>query len=146
MFQCLPHTGEGYTQQLFPHWFINWHNNTHHQRILISTIDTHIPAVFSVRPGKPTLNTTPVVAGRRFNISCTSDGRPPPTLQIHPQQVRDVEFETLGNQRVNRTHTETVVSAIANKSLHNQWVYCDSLPHHVFGASRHSEIKLDCLC
>ena len=100
----------------------------------------------SVRPGPPTLTTTPVVAGRRFNISCASDGRPPPTLRIHPQKVQDVVFETLGGQRANETHTETVVSAIAKKSLHNQWVFCDSSQHQVFGASRRSEIKLECLC
>ena len=99
-----------------------------------------------MRPGKPTLTTTPVVAGRRFNISCTSDGRPPPTLQIHPLQVQDVVFATLGNQRANQTHTETVVSAIAKRSLHNQRVSCGSFPHQVFGAKGHSEITLDCLC
>ena len=85
----------------------------------------HKQCTISVKPGPPRLTATSVIAGRRVNIVCTSDGRPLPLLRIVPVSNFIVKFEDLAtNRAVNQTHVQTVVSAIAKKSWHNQTIQC----------------------
>ena len=92
------------------------------------------------------LTTTPVVAGRQVNISCLSDGRPPPGLHISPGTGFNVSFESvLNNSVVNETRVQTLVTAIADRSWHNQEVHCNRTS--LFPEAQTLEsIKVNCTC